>query len=645
MEEKGMEHSSTFMRIKADRMSSPPRWAIMQRRLFDRLDAVAKEFIDRYVREDGTLIWRNSWPGMDGSDDPYEGFQNLALLYTLGGGQFLHSEARRIWDGITWQWTEYGQIHREFDAYYDWMHHGEGSLFTYFLGLAGPATLKDRQRAVKFARMYTGEDPESPNYDKERHLIRSPLTGSRGPRFEVSQEDWSTHRGILDNYLAPYEDIPGVDFASMKCAWSDDDVYADVLRLMNERMNKGDVPLNLNATGLITHAFLHTGDPKYRQWVLEYWLAWQERAVRNGGIVPDNVGLSGQIGEYNQGKWWGGYYGWRWPHGFMTIIEPITNASMNAALLQGDLSYLRFARLQLDEIWKLRIESDGRIMVPYKHFDSGWTDYRESNPQYAVYLWTMSMEDEDLERIERIPRTHDWNEIIIPVTSGKDKRTGRETKHYVGNTQPWFQFIRGQFIDYPERILEANDALIDQQTERMRSPKGDPALWSDAYNDDDFSSIHIWQEICPVYMESLVQLTLGGPMPISHGGLLHARFRYFDAELRRPGLPMDMAALVEKLGQDFAELHLVNVNPSKTRIVVVQAGTFGEHRIDDVRTLGEREEDVIEVGSRWLEVELPPGTSIRLRLGMSRYVNEPSYALPWSWDSRGNDLLRGREVR
>jgi hypothetical protein len=643
MEETGMEQSSTFIRIKADRVSSPPRWAIMQRRLFDRLDAVAKEFIERYVREDGTLIWRNSWPGMDGSDDPYEGFQNLALLYTLGGGQFLHSEARRIWDGITWQWTEYGQIHREFDAYYDWMHHGEGSLFTYFLGLAGPATLKDRQRAVRFARMYTGEDPESPNYDKERHLIRSPLTGSRGPRFEASEEDWSTHRGILDNYLAPYEDIPGVDFASMKCAWSDDDVYADVLRLMNERMNKGDVPLNLNATGLITHAFLHTGDPTYRQWVLEYWLTWQERAVRNGGIVPDNVGLSGEIGEYNQGKWWGGYYGWRWPHGFMTIIEPITNASMNAALLQGDLSYLRFARLQLDEIWKLRIESDGRIMVPYKHFDSGWTDYRESNPQYAVYLWTMSMEDEDLERIERIPRTHDWNEIIIPVTSGKDKRTGRETKHYVGNTQPWFQFIRGQFTDYPERILEANDALIDQQTERMRSPKGDPALWSDAYNDDDFSSIHIWQEICPVYMESLVQLTLGGPMPISHGGLLHARFRYFDAELRRPGLPKDTAALVEKLGPDFAELHLVNVHPSETRIVVIQAGTFGEHRIDDVRPLGEREEVVIEVGSRWLEVELSPGTSIRLRLGMSRYVNEPSYALPWSWDSKGNELIRGRE--
>jgi hypothetical protein len=25
-----------------------------------------------------------AWPGMDGSDDPYEGFMNLALLYSWG---------------------------------------------------------------------------------------------------------------------------------------------------------------------------------------------------------------------------------------------------------------------------------------------------------------------------------------------------------------------------------------------------------------------------------------------------------------------------------------------------------------------------------------------------------------------------------
>ncbi|TVY04277.1 hypothetical protein [Cohnella terricola] len=637
------QETTRRVRITATQRHVPPKWAILQRRLFELLDSASQEFIARYVREDGTLIWRRDWPGMDGSDDPYEGFQNLALLYALGGHPSLHAESRRIWDGITWQWTEYGQLHREFDAYYDWMHHGEGSLFTYFLGLAGPATLKDRQRAVRFARMYTGEDEESPNYDPVRKLIRSPLTGSRGPRFEVTAEDWSTHRGILDAYLAPYEDIPGVDFESMKCAWSDDEIYAHVLRLMNERMNKGDVPLNLNATGLVAHAYLHTSDPAFRRWVQDYFEAWEQRAERNGGVVPDNVGLTGEIGEHNEGKWWGGYYGWRWPHGFMTIIEPIVNASMNAALLSGSMKPLRFARQQLDLNWELRQEREGKQLVPYKHFDSGWTDYREAPSQYAVYLWSMSMQDEDLERIERIPQTHDWSDIIVPQTSGKDKRTGRETKHYVGNTLPWFQYVQGKLPDYPERILEANERLIAQQLERMRSPQGDPLNWTESYHENDFSSIHIWQEVCPVYMESLVQLTLGAPMPISHGGLLHGRFRYFDAEHRRPGLPLDVAALVERLDADGANLHLVNTNVSETRIVVVQGGTFGEHRIDSVIEDSDSVRE-IDVGDRWLEVELPPGTSVRLQVGMSRYAYDPTYETPWSNSSQAADLLRGRSL-
>ncbi|CAF4420791.1 unnamed protein product, partial [Adineta steineri] len=118
-------------------------------------------------------------------------------------------------------------------------------------------------------------------------------------------------------------------------------------------MTRGDVPLNLNATGLVTHAFLYSDEEKYRRWVLEYLKAWKERTHQNGGIIPDNIGLTGKIGEYNDGKWWGGYYGWRWPHGFVTIIEPLTNACMNAVLLTGDISQLDLARQQLDANWAL----------------------------------------------------------------------------------------------------------------------------------------------------------------------------------------------------------------------------------------------------------------------------------------------------
>lgn len=633
---------SLIASITASERVVPPQWALQEQLLFDTLNKAAKEFVARYTRPEGTLIWFDHWPGMDGSDDPYEGFMNLALLYMLGGSSELHEISRRIFDGITWQWTQYGQIHRDFDAYYDWMHHGEGYLYLYFLGLAGPATLKDRQRATTFAKMYTGDDPEAPNYDKERKLIRSPLNGSRGPRFVVNEEDWSTHRGILDDYLAPYEDIPGVDFASGKCAWSNDEVYKHLISMMNERMNRGDVPLNLNATGLVTHAFMQNGDENLRDLVVAYLEAWQERSNRNGGIIPDNVGLTDQIGEYNEGKWWGGYYGWRWPHGFMTIIEPLTNACMNAAMLSGDLNKLQLAREQLDRNWELRKEQDGKWLVPYKHFDSGWTDYREAQPKYPIYLWSMSMTDEDMDRIERIPKDHNWNEVIVPQFSGRDPKTGRETKHYIGNTQPWYQYIRGLNPGYPEQILSANYEMIGNQLAKMRAPDGDPYTWTEHYNEGMYSAIHIWQEMCPVYFEGLVQLTLGGPMHISHGGLQHGRVRYFDAVLKRPGLPQGVSALVEKLTQDSVTIQLVNTSLFDKRELIIQAGVFGEHQFKNGEIIGRNGEitGTTTVNGKWLHVVLPEGTGITLCLGMKRFANTPTYAMPWPENDK--QLIQGR---
>ena len=77
-----------------------------------------------------------------------------------------------------------------------------------------------------------------------------------------------------------------------------------------ERMGRGDVACNLAATSMVTNAYICSGDEKYKAWVVEYTQAWIERTRQNNGILPDNVGLSGEIGEYLNGKWYGGYYGW-----------------------------------------------------------------------------------------------------------------------------------------------------------------------------------------------------------------------------------------------------------------------------------------------------------------------------------------------
>ena len=61
---------------------------------------------------------------------------NLALFYSIGGSEEVYQLARKMWDAITMQWTEYGQIYREFDGYYDWMHHGEAYTYLHYLGLA-----------------------------------------------------------------------------------------------------------------------------------------------------------------------------------------------------------------------------------------------------------------------------------------------------------------------------------------------------------------------------------------------------------------------------------------------------------------------------------------------------------------------------
>jgi hypothetical protein len=440
------ERDRETIAVHCDGQAEPPQWVVLQRQLIDAAGDAAVPFVQKYTRDDGSLIWRDEWPGMDGSDDPYEGFSSFPLLYALGGPENLLQLAHRQWEAITTQFTRYGQIHNEFDAYYDWMHHGEGYQGVYFFGLADPSVSQDRERAVKFAGLYLGEDAEAQNWDPVHKLIRSPLNGSRGPRLQTTAEDWCTHRQVYDQYLAPFEDIPGHVTASdplTKLAWTDDRVFAEILELVNQRMTRGDVPLNLASTSLVTNAFLYTHETKYRQWVLEYYDAWNRRTEQNGGIMPDNVGLSGEIGEYMDGKWWGGYYGWRWSHGWRTILESTLVAAANAVLLTGDLSHLDLPRSQLDLIWAQGRVEDGVFQVPHRYGDGGWFDYRPPNPRFHMFLYHISQSPQDLERLQSFENKHEWAAV--------ERRFGKGPIQYASPS--WFAYLAGQNPGYPERSL------------------------------------------------------------------------------------------------------------------------------------------------------------------------------------------------
>ena len=113
-------------------------------------------------------------------------------------------------------------------------------------------------------------------------------------------------------------------------------------------------------TSLVTNAFLLTGDEKYREWVLEYTDAWMDRARKNDWLLPDNVGHSGKVGEYLDGKWYGGLYGWTYPHGWYNIQMTALTAAANAYLLTRDDSYLELPRRQMDRILDLGERRDVR---------------------------------------------------------------------------------------------------------------------------------------------------------------------------------------------------------------------------------------------------------------------------------------------
>ena len=629
-------------------LDAPPAWAVLERALIDLMDRSVHPFLDKYTHADGTLIWADRWKNSrDGADDLYESFYNWPLFYLLGGGDHLLTLGQRQWDAVTRQLTELGPVLDEYERGYDQFHQAESYIYFYFLCLADPENERNRERAARFAGLYLNENPDALNYDPRRKLVRAPHNGSGGPRWGHSDSPQPSYgwSAAMRPYGLPYTDVPGVEhYDDLK----DPAAARRMGEAMQHRMGRGDVVGNLMVTSLIANAFLLTGEEKYRRWIVDYVDAWRERAAANGGLLPDNVGLSGEVGEYLDGRWYGGLYGWSWPHGYYNIGMAATVSASNAFLLTGDQDYLALPVQQYDAIWalgelrnprgeamslrdhwvdQLADQPEGTFVAPYRYNDHGWFDYQPLSPVYPTAVWNISMDPADWERIESLRRVekYDWRRV-----------QGFRNKEDNGHEQPWLRYLAGDNPAYPEQILASTYGQVCRRLNIIRDDQADLSR----------VNIHHWQQRNPVITEALVQLTLGAPQIIYNGGLLHCRLRYYDADRRRPGLPKDTAALVSKLEADRTVVDLVNLSPFNTRTVVLQAGGFSEHRFESVRydkrasdypgdgqayqsppvekTAGET-----EVASELLQIELPPSTRIKLDITTARYVNRPSYRMPW----------------
>lgn len=600
-------------------VGEPPRWALLQRELFARLDEAWREFEARFCEPDGRLRYSGRMYGRDGVDDFYEPFFNWPTLYRLGGSSDALASAKLHWEGVTRQLAEFGFVHDEYELGYDWFHQAESLPLFVNLCAADPRDDAFRGRARRFADHYL---PGSANYDSTTRSIVAPHTGSGGPRWGVG-EDWteySADQAGMEVYGLPLLDVPGIR------TWDDLRVPGAARRMgdaMQSRMGRGDTVVNLAATTLATNAWLYDHEDRYADWVLEYVDAWRDRARVNGGIVPDNVGSRGSVGEDHGGAWFGGHYGWTWPHGLHSILPAITVAGLNAMLLTGSTARLDLARGTLDAVLALaRVESDlvhqgslggewaekfdataetPELLVPYRHGPDGWFDWHPVPLAYPLWLSWASGETADERRLERLREE-----------SPRDWRTVHEfrDKEEQGHEAPWIAYLAGDNPDYPEAALEL----------ALRQVEGRLTLIAQSPAEPEDGDIHFWQKRNPVVVEVLSQLTTGAPPAVYYGGLGLARIVFGDASAGRPGLPEGVAALVTEENAAGVSVELVNTSGVR-HTVTVQAGAFGEDSVREVLAAGAAH---AVAASRFL-VELPPLTRTTLALRIDRRTRRPSH--------------------
>jgi hypothetical protein len=551
--------------------------------------AACEEFFQKYFDDRGYLLCVERWGGDDGPDDAIENCNDWPLLYALGAPERVRQMYEKAWEGHLRQYTlakttevplaRDGMYYKEFPTQMDWMHNGEGLHVFNVMGLANPKDPRFEARARRYAGFYMNEDPGAPNYDSEHKIIRSLFNGSRGPLMrKATALDWAGDPVEVENRFKPGHGER--TYQEMLDHFKD---YTDII---------GDHPQNLRTTILALNAYALTHEKKYKDWALEYADAWVARAKANNDIMPSNIGLDGKIGGATGGKWYGGAYGW----GFSVIVpqtgridhRPRTESGWaglrTAHLLTGDDRYLDVWRKQIDAINANRRMNNGRWEYPRMYGDNGWYAFAPEPYAFnALELYALSMREDDA------------------------KRAG---------SSAWLDFLGGSNPGYPERALQGDLARIRSRVAGMRRDSTTP----DTRLADDP------MEFNPASVHGLLNLAMGSVDQGRGGNSLVARLRYFDAEKRRPGLPDDVAALVQRMTADETVVTLVNVNQLNARSLIVQGGAYGEHQILSATVADSQ----AAVDSRCLKITLQPGSGATLTLKMKRHVNQPTFDLPWN---------------
>jgi hypothetical protein len=576
---------------------APPEWALLQRQLLKANEEACAAFFGRYFDERGWLQAVARWGANDGPDDAIENVNDWPTLHALGADDNVLAMAKKAFEGNVAQYTaartqevpfaREGMYFREFPVMTDWQHLSEGLSVFNLLGLSDPYDVHYRDRVKRFSGFYTGEDKSVANYDPKLKIIRSMITGSKGPMLrQATPLDWAGDRFdptpfFMEHGESTYEET-----------LRHYDEYGDVV---------GDAPLNLQATSLVLNAYMLDQEPKYRDWIVAYVDAWIDRAKANGDVLPSKIGLDGKIGG-PKGQWWSGTYGW----GF-SPVAPHTGKRedrnrvprsvvgfLNAYLLTGDDKYLDVWRRQNDVINAQKKVVDGKLMTPRMYGPKGWYGYAPGEYRLnGLEIWYMSQTASD---------------------------RARAADH------PWLAFLEGRDAAYPVKALRADLERVRARAQALRDDKTTP----------DTRLADATLNINPASVTALIHLMEGGihiarppwssTSPAQGGALHYARLRWFDPVRRRAGVPEDVAALVERLADDETVVTLVNTNPVSGRTVTAQGGAYGEHQILSVQ-IGDAPAKAVDASA--FSLSLAPGAGATLTLKMKRHANPPTLSFPW----------------
>ena len=108
-------------------------------------------------------------------------------------------------------------------------------------------------------------------------------------KVKIERENQTLATITFQNYFRKYQTLSGMTGTAETEAPEFAKIYdLDVIVVpTNRELARSEEP----------DAIYRTGDEKYRDWVVEYTDVWHQRARDNGGLLPDQIGHSGKVGE------------------------------------------------------------------------------------------------------------------------------------------------------------------------------------------------------------------------------------------------------------------------------------------------------------------------------------------------------------